>query len=168
MFKVQANSLGEHFDADPARKEYLQALDALICRTVPGLERWFYPGAPPGAPGNTSVIKDGELGELDIDREGIEGVKASAIRTARPPSAWWWLLPPVMYVLRRRWNTAFRQAVGETWQVIERHSWPVWLFWLLIVVMLAVSMLNTAARTISQQHTRHPAGAEPASAAEPR
>ena len=39
-----------------------------------------------------------ELGELDIDREGIEGIKASAVRAARPdpPSAWWWLLPPVM------------------------------------------------------------------------
>jgi hypothetical protein len=29
------------------------------------------------------------------------------------PSAWWcwwWLLPLVMYVLHRRWTTAFRQA----------------------------------------------------------
>ncbi len=53
-----------------------------------------------------------ELGELDIDREGIEGIKASAIQATRPdpPSAWWWLLPPVMYVLRRRWNSAFREA----------------------------------------------------------
>jgi hypothetical protein len=53
-----------------------------------------------------------ELGELDIDREGIEGIKASAIQAARPDpsSAWWWLLPPVMYVLRRRWNKAFRQV----------------------------------------------------------
>jgi hypothetical protein len=143
-----------------------------------------------------------ELGELDIDREGIEGVKASAIQTVQPPSAWWWLLPPVMYVLRRRWSTAFRQAtfaqltetqreqftsfrnkatgwftvaaggallaVGETWQIVERHSWPVWLFWLLIVVMLAVSMLNTAVRMSSEQHTRQPAGADPAPAAEQR
>jgi hypothetical protein len=51
MFKVQANSLDEYFDADLARKEDLQALDALICEAVPGLERWFYPGAPAGAPG---------------------------------------------------------------------------------------------------------------------
>jgi hypothetical protein len=51
MFKVQADSLDEYFDADPARKEDLQALDALIRGTVPGLERWFYPGAPDGATG---------------------------------------------------------------------------------------------------------------------
>jgi hypothetical protein len=42
-----------------------------------------------------------ELNELDVDREGIEGIegiKASAVRTAQGrPSAWWWLLPPVMY-----------------------------------------------------------------------
>jgi hypothetical protein len=51
MFKVQADSLDEYFDAGLTRKEDLQALDALICRTVPGLDRWFYPGAPDGAPG---------------------------------------------------------------------------------------------------------------------
>jgi hypothetical protein len=53
-----------------------------------------------------------ELAELDIDREGIEGIKASALQLERPdpPSGWWWLLPPVMYVLRRRWNKAFREA----------------------------------------------------------
>jgi hypothetical protein len=52
-----------------------------------------------------------ELDELDIDREGIEGVKRSAIGAAPGrPSPWWWLLPPVMYVLRRRWLRAFRQA----------------------------------------------------------
>jgi hypothetical protein len=53
-----------------------------------------------------------ELQELDIDREGIEGIKASAVRTAGQelPSAWWWLLPPVMYVLRRHRNRAFREA----------------------------------------------------------
>ena len=51
MFKVQAHSLDEYFDADPARKGDLQALDALIRETVPGLDRWFYPGAPPGGAG---------------------------------------------------------------------------------------------------------------------
>jgi hypothetical protein len=30
-----------------------------------------------------------ELDELDVDREGIEGIKASAVRTEQgPPSAW--------------------------------------------------------------------------------
>jgi hypothetical protein len=43
MFQVQAHSLDEYFDADPARKGDLQALDALIRETVPRLERWFYP-----------------------------------------------------------------------------------------------------------------------------
>jgi hypothetical protein len=140
-----------------------------------------------------------ELAELDIDREGIEGIKTSALQLERPdpPSAWWWLLPPVMYVLRRRWNKAFREATfaqltetqreqfssfrhkatgwftvaaggtllatGETWQLIEHHDWPVWLFWVLVVVMLAAAMLNTAARMSGDQ--RRPVGAEPAPAA---
>jgi hypothetical protein len=49
-----------------------------------------------------------ELRELDIDREAIEGIKASAVRAQRRelPSAWWWLLPPVMYYLRHRRNQA--------------------------------------------------------------
>ena len=52
-----------------------------------------------------------ERDELDVDREGIEGIKASAVRTAQGrPSPWWWLVPPVMYVLDRCWTRAFRQA----------------------------------------------------------
>jgi hypothetical protein len=57
-----------------------------------------------------------ELDELDVDRERIDGIKASAVRTVQGrPSAWWWwrrwwLLPPAMYVLHRRWTRAFRQA----------------------------------------------------------
>jgi hypothetical protein len=52
-----------------------------------------------------------ELDELDIDREGLEGVKQSAIGAAPDrPSPWWWLLPPVMYVLHRRWTRALREA----------------------------------------------------------
>jgi hypothetical protein len=51
----------------------------------------------------------------------------------------------------------FTVAVGatllaeQTWQVIDRHRWPVWLFWLLIIVMLGVSVLNTALRMIRDQ-----------------
>jgi hypothetical protein len=37
-------------------------------------------------------------------------------------------------------------AADQTWQVIERYRWPAWLFWLLIVVMLGASVLNTALR----------------------
>jgi hypothetical protein len=33
MFKVQANSLAEYFDADPARKADLEAMDSLIRKT---------------------------------------------------------------------------------------------------------------------------------------
>jgi hypothetical protein len=52
-----------------------------------------------------------ELGEMDFDRDGIEGIRASAAQAAQNrPSAWWWLLPPVMYVLHRRWTKAFRQS----------------------------------------------------------
>lgn len=144
-----------------------------------------------------------ELNELDVDREGIEGVKASALGTAPDhPSPWWWLLPPVMYLLHRRWARSFRQAAlaqltetqreqltsfrskatgwytvasgglllaaGETWQVTEHYRWPVWVFWLLLVVMLALSLLNTAVRMISAEHTRHPAVAEPATTSEQR
>src|SRR5215469_14855678 len=39
-------------------------------------------------------------------------------------------------------------AAEQTWQVIDRQHWPAWLFWILITVMLAVSVLNTALRMI--------------------
>jgi hypothetical protein len=37
-------------------------------------------------------------------------------------------------------------AAEQTWQVIERHHWPAWLFWILFIVMLGASVLNTALR----------------------
>ena len=37
-------------------------------------------------------------------------------------------------------------AADQTWQVIERYRWPARLFWLLILVMLGASVLNTALR----------------------
>lgn len=46
---------------------------------------------------------------------------------------------------------AFLLAVEQTWQVIDRYRWPVWLFWLLIVVMLGASVLNTALRMIHDE-----------------
>jgi hypothetical protein len=132
-----------------------------------------------------------ELDELDVDREGIEGIKASAAQTAQGrPSPWWWLLPPVMYVLHRRWTRAFRQATfaqltetqreqfisfrnkatgwftvtagatllatGETWQIVEHHGWPAWAFWLMIVVLLVLALLNTAVRKTSPEAGRAP------------
>ena len=133
-----------------------------------------------------------ELDELEIDREALEGVKASALQAApKAPSPWWWLLPPVAYVLRRRWAREFRKATfaqlteaqlaqfttfrnkanggftvaggatllaaGETWQITEHYDWPVWVFWLLIVVMLAASVLNTALQMV-HAHSQQPAG----------
>jgi hypothetical protein len=37
-------------------------------------------------------------------------------------------------------------AAAQTWQVINRLRWPAWLFWILIIVMLGVSVANTALR----------------------
>jgi 4-hydroxybenzoate polyprenyltransferase len=59
-------------------------------------------------------------------------------------------------------------AAGETWQIIEYHGWPVWLFWLLVVVMLAAVVLYTAVRRVSDEHARHSAGADPVPVAEGR
>jgi hypothetical protein len=135
-----------------------------------------------------------ELDELDIDREAIEGVKATALGAAAGrPSPWWWLFPPVMYLLHRRWTRQLRTitraqltqaqlgqitsfhskatgwytvaigalllAAGETWQATRHYDWPVWVFWLLIVVMLGGCLLNTAIRMTSGHRARIPAGA---------
>jgi hypothetical protein len=37
-------------------------------------------------------------------------------------------------------------AAEQSWQVVDRQHWPAWLFWVLIIVMLGVSVLNTALR----------------------
>ena len=76
MFRVQANTLDQYFDADQARKGDLQAFDALIRETVPDLERWFYAGAEEGKPGMrmnligygafTYEVKSGERVEWPI------------------------------------------------------------------------------------------------------
>jgi hypothetical protein len=39
-------------------------------------------------------------------------------------------------------------AAEQTWQVVDRQHWPAWLFWILIILMLGVSVLNTALRLI--------------------
>jgi hypothetical protein len=43
-------------------------------------------------------------------------------------------------------------AAGETWEITKHYEWPVWVFWLLIVVMLAFAVLNTAVRMVSNEH----------------
>jgi hypothetical protein len=47
-------------------------------------------------------------------------------------------------------------AAEQTWQVIERYHWPIWLFWLLAIVMLGVSVLNTAVRMNQDQRAMGP------------
>jgi hypothetical protein len=37
-------------------------------------------------------------------------------------------------------------GAGQTWLITGRYEWPVWLFWLLLVVMLGLSVLYTALR----------------------
>jgi hypothetical protein len=56
-------------------------------------------------------------------------------------------------------------AAGETWQIVQHYRWPVWMFWLLVVVMLAAAVLNTAILMISAARTRRADGIEPAPAA---
>jgi hypothetical protein len=47
-------------------------------------------------------------------------------------------------------------ATEQTWQVIDRHHWPTWLFRLLIIVMVGASVLNT---TLRMSRDEGPAGA---------
>jgi hypothetical protein len=58
-------------------------------------------------------------------------------------------------------------ATGETWQIVRHYSWPVWVFWLLVVVMLAAAVLNTAILMIGDARMRHAGPAEPQPAEQP-
>jgi hypothetical protein len=49
-------------------------------------------------------------------------------------------------------------AAGETWHVVQHYRWPVWVFWLLIVAMLAVAVLNTAVLMIRNRRMRQAGG----------
>jgi hypothetical protein len=51
MYKVEAKTIEEYFNAGEHRKSDLKALDALIRHTVPSLKRWFYPGVQAGEAG---------------------------------------------------------------------------------------------------------------------
>ena len=51
MFQVEANTLEEYFRSDIRRQAELEAVDMLICKTIPDLKRWFYAGTPAGEPG---------------------------------------------------------------------------------------------------------------------
>ncbi len=39
-------------------------------------------------------------------------------------------------------------AADQTWQLVYRNHWPLWLFWVLIIVMLGGAVLNTTLRMI--------------------
>ena len=55
-------------------------------------------------------------------------------------------------------------AVGETWDITEHYEWPQWVFWALLVFMMASAVLNTALRMIGSQNALRAAraGATPA------
>jgi hypothetical protein len=42
-------------------------------------------------------------------------------------------------------------AADQTWHVIRHYGWPDWLFWLLVLLMLGASVLNTAVRMIRNE-----------------
>jgi len=44
-------------------------------------------------------------------------------------------------------------AAEQTWQLIRHYQWPTWLFWLLLVVALGASVLNTALRMRQDERT---------------
>ena len=56
-------------------------------------------------------------------------------------------------------HRAAAHPAGRRADLADRSAlrWPVWLFWLLIVVMLTAAVLNTAVQMISNAHTRQPA-----------
>jgi hypothetical protein len=51
-------------------------------------------------------------------------------------------------------------AADQTWRVIERYDWPVWVFWLLMVGMFGVAVLNTSVRMIRNERVNR-AGVQP-------
>jgi hypothetical protein len=57
-------------------------------------------------------------------------------------------------------------AAGETWQIVQHHGWPVWVFWLLVMVMLTAAVLNTAVLMIGDARMRQAGDAESPPAAE--
>jgi len=53
-------------------------------------------------------------------------------------------------------------AVGQTWEVVRHYRWPLWVFWVLIVVMSAWCLLNTTLR-MRQDDRARAEGEEPVS-----
>jgi hypothetical protein len=102
MFKVQANTLDEYFDADPARKSDLHALDALIRETVPGLKRWFYAGAS-GAGMRMSLIG---YGAFQYEMKSGERVE--------------W--PIIGLALQKNYITLYTSVVKDGVRIMDRYK----------------------------------------------
>ncbi len=52
-------------------------------------------------------------------------------------------------------------ATKETWELFARYDWPVWLFWVAVVVLLTGCTINTAVRMIQGEQLVHPAAGRP-------
>ncbi len=102
-------------------------------------------------------------------------MSSTASASSQPPSIHWngQNRLPGWYQLPEQGTGWFTVAIGGTLLAAgnladnRAHHWPVWLFWLLIVVMLIAAVLNTAIRMSGGQRARRSAGVEPAPAAEP-
>jgi hypothetical protein len=46
-------------------------------------------------------------------------------------------------------------AIGQTWQIVRHYRWPTWVFWLLLGVMSAAAVLNTAIQMTRDTHMLH-------------
>jgi hypothetical protein len=47
-------------------------------------------------------------------------------------------------------------AAKETWELVEHHHWPVWVFAALMVAAAVASIANTAVRMIRAERMEHP------------
>ena len=55
----------------------------------------------------------------------------------------------------------FLIAVKETWELVEQFHWPLWVFWILFVVMPIVALASAVRKTISTYKTLNPNAERP-------
>jgi hypothetical protein len=104
MFKVQATTLDEYFNADQARQGDLRALDILIRETVPSLERWFYAGASEGQAGM---------------RMKLIGYGAFRYEMKSAQSVEW---PIVSLALQKNYMTLYTSVVKNGTHIIDQYK----------------------------------------------
>lgn len=104
MFKVQANTLEEYFNADQARQGDLRALDTLIRETVPSLEQWFYAG-----------MSEGQAGM----RMKLIGYGAFRYEMKSGQSVEW---PIVSLALQKNYMTLYTSVVKNGAHIIDRYK----------------------------------------------